>query len=310
MVEHEHSHVPVLLQESLDALAPRPGGLYVDCTFGRGGHTAALLARLGPEARVIALDRDPDAIAAAVAMAAVDTRLEAVRSPFSMLGEVAAERGLGGTVDGVLMDLGVSSPQLDDGARGFGFQASTLDMRMDPEHGVSAAEWLNTVDETEIARVLHELGEERFSRRIARAIVARRAEQPLQSAAELSELVSRAVPARERGKHPATRTFQALRIAVNAELEELETALEACVEVLRPGGRLAVISFHSLEDRIVKHFMQTRPARTLPRHLPVEEPPTAPRIRALGKPIRPSKDEVARNPRARSALLRVAEKPA
>lgn len=308
MVEHEHNHVPVLLSEALDALAPRVDGVYVDGTFGRGGHTRALLARLGPEARVIALDRDPTAIAVATNMAATEPRLEAVRARFSRLAEVIAERGLTGAVDGVLLDIGVSSPQLDDERRGFGFGSHRLDMRMDPEHGQSAAEWLAEADEAEIARVLHELGEERYSRRIARAIVARRGETPIDSGADLAELVARAVPSRERGKNPATRTFQALRLQMNAELDELRSALAASLEALAIGGRLVVISFHSLEDRIVKQFMNTRPQRTLPRGLPVEEELAPPRMRTLGKPRRASAAEVSANPRARSALLRGVEK--
>ncbi len=308
MVEHEHSHLPVLLSEAIEALAPRADGIYVDGTFGRGGHTRALLARLGPDARVIAIDRDPSAIAAAAVLARSDARLEAVRAPFSRLAEVLEARDLVSRVDGVLLDLGVSSPQLDDAERGFGFQSPYLDMRMDPEHGQGAAAWLAEADEAEIARVLHELGEERFSRRIARAIVARRAQAPIESGAELSALVAGVVPSRERGKHPATRTFQALRLQVNAELDELRTALRAALEALAVGGRLVVISFHSLEDRIVKQFMHDRPERTMPRHLPVEQVLPPARLRPLGKPRRPSAAEVSANPRARSALLRVAEK--
>lgn len=310
MVAHGHSHQPVLLDEAVDALAPRAGGVYLDCTFGRGGHTRALLARLGPGARMIVLDRDPAAIAVAGALAAADDRVEAVRAPFSQLAAVVAERGLRARVDGLLFDLGVSSPQLDDATRGFGFDSPHLDMRMDPEHGVGAAEWLQSAAESDIADVIHTLGEDRFARRIARAIVQRRAQQPITSATELAELVAGAVPRRERGKHPATRTFQALRMHLNAELDELRTALDAALEALAPGGRLVVISFHSLEDRIVKQFMAPPPRRTLPRHLPVEETPAAPRIRALGKPRRASESELRANPRARSALLRVAEKPA
>ena len=288
MVEHEHSHLPVLLSEAIEALAPRADGIYVDGTFGRGGHTRALLARLGPDARVIAIDRDPSAIAAAAVLARSDARLEAVRAPFSRLAEVLEARDLVSRVDGVLLDLGVSSPQLDDAERGFGFQSPYLDMRMDPEQGQGAAAWLAEADEAEIARVLHELGEERFSRRIARAIVARRAQAPIESGAELSALVAGVVPSRERGKHPATRTFQALRLQVNAELDELRTALGAALEV--------------------KQFMHDRPERTMPRHLPVEQVLPPARLRPLGKPRRPSAAEVSANPRARSALLRVAEK--
>ena len=310
MVADEHSHQPVLLDEAVDALAPRPDGIYVDGTFGRGGHTRALLARLDPGATVIVLDRDPAAIAAATALAAADDRVRPVRARFSGLAEVVAAQGLVGRVDGVLLDLGVSSPQLDDAARGFGFDSPELDMRMDPEHGESAAAWLARADEADIADVIHHLGEDRFARRIARAIVRRRAERPIESGTDLAEVVAAAVPTRERGKNPATRTFQAVRMHVNAELDELRAGLEAALAVLAPGGRLAVISFHSLEDRIVKQFMAAPPKRTLPRHLPVEETPAVPRIRALGKPRRPAEAEVATNPRARSALLRVAEKPA
>lgn len=305
----DRAHRPVLLEESVAALAVDPCGTYIDGTFGRGGHARALLARLGPAGRLIALDRDPQAIAAARALAAEDLRLTPVQARFGELGEVAARVGAG-QVQGILLDLGVSSPQLDDPERGFGFAADgPLDMRMDPTEGESVADWLALADQEEIARVLREYGEERFAGRIARAIVAARLQAPIATARQLADLVARAVPKREPGKHPATRSFQALRIRTNDELGELAHALASVCALLAPGGRLATIAFHSLEDRIVKRFVR-RESRgpELPKGLPVPAAATRGRLRPVGKPVRPSAAEVAANPRARSAILRVAER--
>lgn len=305
-------HVPVLVEELLAALRPRDGGIYADCTFGRGGHARALLARGGPHTRVIALDRDPEAVRAGAALAAADERLTVVHAPFSRLGEVAARQQV--RFDGVYFDLGVSSPQIDDPGRGFSFRGDgPLDMRMDPSSGQSAAQWLAQADSEEIARVLHELGEERYARRIAQALVRAREEAPIVTTSRLAALISAAMPGRARraepGQHPATRSFQAIRIHVNRELEELDAGLAQAVPALVPGGRLAVISFHSLEDRRVKRFMRSMGSRPMPsRHepVPVDAPP--PLLRVCGKPVRAGEAEVARNPRARSAVLRVAEK--
>lgn len=301
-------HRPVLLEEALAALAVRADGVYVDGTFGRGGHAAAILARLGPEGRLLAFDKDPDAVATAEDRFGADARFSIRRGAYTMLERVAQEERLTGRIDGVLLDLGVSSPQFDEPKRGFSFQEDgPLDMRMDPDGGASAAEWLRDASEGEIVRVLREYGEERFAKRIARRIVERRAERPLERTAELAELVAAAVPTRERGKHPATRTFQALRIAVNNELDELREVLAQAVRVLARGGRLCVISFHSLEDRIVKRFMreQARPDAGLP-DLPYPVASTAPALRLVGKAVRPGEREIRDNPRARSAVLRVA----
>lgn len=304
------AHRPVLLAEAVEQLRIDADGVYVDGTYGRGGHARELLARLGSGGRLLAFDRDPDAVAAANESFGDDDRFTIKRGSFSMLERVAQDLELNGRVDGVLVDLGVSSPQLDDAHRGFSFSADgPLDMRMDPESGPSAAEWLASVDERELARVLYEYGDERYSRRIARAIVQQRATAPPSRTAELAALVARCIPSREKSKHPATRTFQAIRIAVNGELEELEMLLDQCPRILRPGGRLCAITFHSLEDRIVKRFLRGPVSHSGPRGLP---PPEAagPRMRAVGKPIRPSAAETGSNPRARSATLRVGERAA
>ena len=303
-------HRPVLVDETLDALAIRADGRYVDATFGRGGHTAAILARLGPAGSVLALDRDPEAERWAGAEFGAEARFQFVRTRFGRLAPIIAERGLLGRIHGVLLDLGVSSPQLDDPERGFSFmQDSALDMRMDPSCGDSAAAWINKADEKDLERALAEFGEERFHRRIARAIVAARQRAAITTTGRLAEVVSSAVPTREPGKHPATRTFQAVRIAVNEELSELRAVLPQAVQALAPGGRLAVISFHSLEDRIAKRFLREQArGRELPLDLPVAGPPEGVTLRRVGRTIRPTAQEVARNPRARSAVLRVAER--
>ncbi|HEB99653.1 MAG TPA: 16S rRNA (cytosine(1402)-N(4))-methyltransferase RsmH [Thiotrichales bacterium] len=305
-------HRPVLLDETLDALAVRPEGIYVDGTFGRGGHAAAILDRLDERGRLYAMDKDPEAVAAARAAFGEDERFHIEWGSFAMLERMAEREGIAGRVNGVLFDLGVSSPQLDDPARGFSFQADgPLDMRMNPESGQSAAEWLAGAAEREIADVLWRYGEERHARRIARAIVVARKEQPIRTTGRLAGIIAGAVPGRERRKHPATRSFQAIRIHVNRELEDLEQGLAQAVEVLAPGGRLAVISFHSLEDRLVKRFMRRESrGEEPPPGLPVRGEPARGRLRVLGKPHRPGEAEVEANPRARSAVLRVAEKAA
>lgn len=304
------SHLPVLLREALEGLAVRPEGIYLDCTFGRGGHAAAILERLGQHGRLYAIDKDPEAVQAGIERFGTDARFQLQRGTFAMLGQLAREQGIWGRIDGILLDLGVSSPQLDDPARGFSFlKDGPLDMRMDPDQGLSAAQWLAQAAEAEITRVLYEYGEERFARRIARAIVAERKERPITMTQQLAEIIAAAMPARERHKHPATRSFQALRIQVNQELQDLETALEQALDVLAPGGRLAVISFHSLEDRIVKRFMRRESrGEEMPLDLPVTGGPQPGRLRLIGKAVRAGEIETAENPRARSAVLRVAER--
>ncbi|MCU0972564.1 MAG: 16S rRNA (cytosine(1402)-N(4))-methyltransferase RsmH [Burkholderiales bacterium] len=301
-------HAAVLRDEAVDALRVRVDGCYVDCTFGRGGHSRVILARLGPAGRLYALDRDPQAIA--VGRAIDDSRLTVIKTAFSRVREALAAHGVI-AVDGVLLDLGVSTPQLDQPERGFSFRAEgPLDMRMDPTEGESAAEFLARASEREIGEVIGDYGEERFAKQIARAVVAARARGPLRTTRELAAIVAAAVRTREPHQDPATRTFQALRIHVNQELEELSLVLADSVELLATGGRLVVISFHSLEDRIVKRFIreQSRPG-AIPDRLPLraaEMPPA--RLVAVGKPVRASAQEVAMNPRARSAVLRVAER--
>jgi 16S rRNA (cytosine1402-N4)-methyltransferase len=302
---HGLMHIPVMRDAVLAGLALKPDGRYLDGTFGRGGHARAILERLGPAGRLLLMDRDPDAVACATREFGGDPRVAIRHSNFAEMAEWAEVRD---GLDGVLLDLGVSSPQIDDAKRGFSFQSDApLDMRMDPTAGISAADFLARADEREIADVLFRYGEERMSRRIARAIVARRGEAPIATTRELAELVERALDRRERHKHPATRTFQALRIRVNDELDSLERALPAAAAVLKPAGRLVVISFHSLEDRIVKHFIRGEIAMPVRRGLPLP-PVAAPPLRAVGRKHMADADEVARNPRARSAVLRVAEK--
>ena len=311
MAELSYSHRPVMLSEVLDALAPAAHGICMDLTYGRGGHAAAMLERLGPQGRLIVMDRDPEAIAAARQRLGHDHRVTVRQGSFAGVGAVARELGISQRVMGVLIDLGVSSAQLDDPRRGFSFRHDgPLDMRMDPDSGQSAADWLGRTSQEEIARVLREYGEERYAGRIARAIVAERAGAPIQTTGRLQAIVARANPSREAGKDPATRVFQAIRIHVNRELEALSECLEQIPDMLAPGGRLAVISFHSLEDRVVKRFIR-RQARgeALPRDLPVRHVAQRPRLRAVGRAGHPSAAEIAANPRARSAVLRVAEKP-
>ncbi len=304
------AHTPVLLDEVLAGLAVKADGRYCDATFGRGGHAAAILGQLGPAGRLCGIDRDPAAIAAGRERFAAESRLTLVRGSFGRLEERVRAAGWEGELHGVLLDLGVSSPQLDEAGRGFSFmQDGPLDMRMDNESGLSAAQWLARAGEREIADVLFKLGEEKFSRRIARAIVAVRAATPIATTRQLADIVAGAVPTREPGKHPATRTFQAIRIHVNRELEEVEAALPQAVNLLAPGGRLCVISFHSLEDRLVKRFMR-REAQGDPIYaeLPDVPPHARPRLQLIGGAVMPGDAEIARNPRARSAVLRVAER--
>ncbi|MDX1454250.1 MAG: 16S rRNA (cytosine(1402)-N(4))-methyltransferase RsmH [Gammaproteobacteria bacterium] len=306
------AHRPVLLKPALEGLALRKDGFYVDGTFGRGGHARELLAALGPEGRLLAFDKDPQAIESAEALAREDDRFRIVHGSFTMLEQVVTAEGKTGAVDGVLLDLGVSSPQLDDGERGFSFRfGGPLDMRMDTSRGESAADWLATAEQEEISLVIRDYGEERFHHRIARAICEAREEAPIETTSQLVGIIEAAVPTREKKKHPATRAFQAIRIHINKELDDLTEVLEQTERVLAAGGRLSVISFHSLEDRQVKRFMRDRsrpapPPKGLPRGLPVAE--ETPPFRLVGKAQRASTEELAENPRARSAVLRIAER--
>jgi len=302
------AHATVLLNEAVDALQVKPDGIYVDGTFGRGGHSRLILERLGENGRLIALDKDPAAIAAGRSID--DVRFVLVHSGFERLSQVLREQGVD-RVDGVLLDLGVSSPQLDDEQRGFSFRFDApLDMRMDTSGGQTAAEWLATVGEGELAEVIRDYGEERFAGQIARAIVAARQERRIGTTRQLGDIVAQCVRTREPGKNPATRTFQAIRIHLNRELEALESVLPQCVERLREGGRMVIISFHSLEDRIVKRFLRDMAqGDKLPKCVPVRAADVPPgKLRLVGKAIRASAREVAANPRARSAVMRVAER--
>ncbi|MGB5300870.1 MAG: 16S rRNA (cytosine(1402)-N(4))-methyltransferase RsmH [Thiogranum sp.] len=303
-------HRPVLLDQVLDALKIKSDGLYIDGTFGRGGHTAALLDRLGVQGQLLAFDKDPDALECAADRFRGESRLIMRHGSFGNLGTVVSELGWQGKVDGILLDLGVSSPQLDDAERGFSFlNEGPLDMRMNPQEGVSAGEWLAGASERDIADVLWRYGEERCSRRIARTIVATRGDSPITTTSGLARLIAAAVPGRDFKKHPATRSFQAIRIFINHELEDLQSVLPQVVEALAPGGRLAVISFHSLEDRIVKRFIRDQyRGPQLPPDLPVMPAEYMPRLKPVGKQIRADRIEVQINPRARSAVLRVAER--
>jgi 16S rRNA (cytosine1402-N4)-methyltransferase len=304
------AHRTVLLEEAVEALLVRPEGIYVDATFGRGGHSREILARLGAGGRLIAIDRDPAAVAAAAAMS--DPRFVMVHAGFGELKDALQQLGVA-RVTGVLFDLGVSSPQLDEAERGFSFRADgPLDMRMDTSRGITAAQWLGQASEQEIGGVIRRYGEDRFAKQIARAIVAARSGGPVDRTRQLAQIVAKAVPTREPHQDPATRTFQALRIHVNQELEELAVALPQCIDLLEEGGRLVVISFHSLEDRIVKQFMRegAQPGR-VPARLPLRaDQLPRPKLRLVGKAVRPSDAEVAANPRARSAVMRVAERVA
>jgi 16S rRNA (cytosine1402-N4)-methyltransferase len=305
-------HRPVMLAEVLEQLAIKENGIYLDCTFGRGGHSQGILPLLGASGRLIALDRDVDAVDSAIAEEMLnDKRFSLKHSCFSALENVAVDEGLVGKIDGILLDLGVSSPQLDNPNRGFSFmQDGPLDMRMDSSADMTAAKWLAQVDEKELVRVLFEYGEERFARRIAKAIVEIRAEKPLTTTRGLVKLIEDVIPVREKHKHPATRSFQAIRIEVNKELEELNAALQQSLRVLRQGGRLVVISFHSLEDRIVKQFIRHESgAKYDPGKFPIKESEITKGVLVKrGKPVKADKIEIEQNPRARSAIMRVAER--
>jgi 16S rRNA (cytosine1402-N4)-methyltransferase len=302
-------HQTVLLREAVEALVTSPDGFYVDGTFGRGGHSRHLLQQLNADGRVLGVDKDPAAEAAALELAANEPRFQFFHGSFAELPGELRRMGVD-AVDGILLDLGVSSPQLDDGERGFSFlQDGPLDMRMDTTRGETAAQWLSHAGVDEIALVLKEYGEERFSRRIAAAIVAARTEQPITSTGRLAQVVSEANPKWEKHKHPATRAFQAIRIKVNSELEDLQELLAAALDMLRVGGRLVVISFHSLEDRLVKRYMRDMArGEQFPMGVPVRDSALNRRMRLVGKAVRASDEEVAGNVRSRSAIMRVAEK--
>ncbi|MBS4687831.1 16S rRNA (cytosine(1402)-N(4))-methyltransferase RsmH [Aeromonas sobria] len=303
-------HITVLLHEAVAGLDIKPDGVYVDGTFGRGGHSRLILQHLGPNGRLIAIDRDPQAIAEAAKIQ--DPRFEIVHGPFSGIASYLDERGLLGKVDGFLLDLGVSSPQLDDAERGFSFMKDgPLDMRMDPTSGQSAAQWLAKADVDDIAWVLKTFGEERFAKKIARAIVHDRVTEPYVRTRQLAEMIARVNPSKEKGKHAATRSFQAIRIYINSELDEIETALNGALEVLAPHGRLSVISFHSLEDRLVKHFIRKHEkGPEVPYGIPLTEAQLAGgrKLKSVGKALKPSDSEVSENSRSRSSVLRVAER--
>lgn len=305
-------HLPVLFQEAMEQLAIRPDGFYIDCTFGRGGHSRGILNLLGESGRLLALDRDSDAIHSPDAQALLqDSRLCLQHSCFSALSSAAQQAGATHGVDGILLDLGVSSPQLDNAERGFSFlKDGPLDMRMDTSKGLSAEQWLATVPEAQLVKVLFEYGEERYARRIAAAIVAERAIQPISTTRQLAKLIENTIPNKEKHKHPATRSFQAIRIEVNQELEEIRTALQQALLVLKPGGRLVVIAFHSLEDRLVKRFINDESgAKHHPGKLPIKEVDIAKGVlKKMGKAIKASDSEIQSNVRSRSAIMRVAEK--
>ncbi|MBC3765290.1 16S rRNA (cytosine(1402)-N(4))-methyltransferase RsmH [Neptunicella marina] len=308
----EFAHQSVLLEESLEALNIRADGTYLDATFGRGGHSRAILNKLNSKGRLYAIDRDPQAIATGRQLEQQDPRFTLFHSPFSALESLTHNHGIQGQIDGILMDLGVSSPQLDDASRGFSFlRDGPLDMRMDTTRGVSAAEWLQHADEQDIAQVIKEFGEEKFGKRIAHAIVNSRDEHPLTTTHQLAALIDEAVPVKDKYKHPATRAFQGIRIYINSELDEVRDGLKGALAALCSGGRLAVISFHSLEDRMVKRFMREQSRGTqFPAGLPVTDSQidAGKAMKLIGKAIKPSQQEIDVNPRSRSSVLRIAEK--
>lgn len=306
----DSQHQTVLLQEAVAALVVDPQGFYIDGTFGRGGHSNLILERLAPEGQLLGIDKDLEAVASAQARFGSDTRFAMAQGSFAELAQLVEQRGMNGKVAGVLLDLGVSSPQLDVAERGFSFlQDGPLDMRMDQSGGQSAADWVNSASEAEIIRVLKDYGEERFARRMARALIAERQQEPFTRTARLAHVIKEANPAWEKGKHPATRAFQAIRIQVNDELTDLEKVLEQSLEVLAPGGRLVVISFHSLEDRVVKRFIRRQEkGEALPAGLPIRDEQLNRRMRSCGKAVRAGAEELAANVRSRSAIMRVAEK--
>lgn len=314
-----YTHISVMVDEVMEGLNIKQNnrqedgvaqnGIFVDATYGRGGHTRALLDHLGKDAKVFAMDRDPEAAKGAHQLEARDPRFHFQSQSFSHLAEFCADYGITGKVNGLLLDLGVSSPQLEEGARGFSFlNKGPLDMRMDPTQGISAADWINTAEESTIQFVLKEYGEERFSKRIAHAIVQARNTSPIHTTDELADIVSKAHPAWEKHKHPATRSFQAIRIFINNELEELSSCLEQSLTVLAPHGRLVAISFHSLEDRMVKRFIQKYERDTHPKDLPIQASEVNSKLKRVGRKQKPSDKEVSENRRARSAVLRVAER--
>ncbi len=313
MISENFKHTTVLLDDAVNGLNIQPNGIYIDGTFGRGGHSRLILSQLGEHGRLIAIDRDPQAIAAANQID--DPRFSIIHGPFSRLGEYVESLGLTGKINGILLDLGVSSPQLDDAERGFSFMRDgPLDMRMDPSQGESAAEWLLRAEEADIAFVIKTYGEEKFGKRIARGIVERNRIAPMTRTKELAEVISAAMPVKDKHKHPATRSFQAIRIWINSELEEIERALKASIPALAPEGRLSIISFHSLEDRLVKRFMRDHSRGVqIPSGVPMTEAQIRAlggrEIKALGKSV-PGPAEVAENPRARSSVLRIAERNA
>jgi len=306
------SHITVLLNEAVEGLDLIPDGIYIDATFGRGGHTRHLLSQLGSDASVYAIDRDPTAISVARELEKEDPRFKILPGPFSGIAKYVEDLGLTAQIDGVLMDLGVSSPQLDDAQRGFSFMRDgPLDMRMDPTSGRSAAQWLAQADVDEISYVIKNFGEENWAVHIARAIVKDRVETPFETTKQLADFIARVVPVKDKNKHPATRTFQAIRIYINSELEEIEQALLGSIDVLKPEGRLSVISFHSLEDRIVKRFIRKQSkGAEIPFGLPVTEDELnkSRTFKAIGKAIKPSKNEIEENPRSRSSVLRIAQR--
>ena len=304
-------HKPVLLDEAINGLIRQTDGVYIDGTFGRGGHSGSILRALSPQGRLLAIDKDVDAVNSPEALTlSADERFELVHSSFACMDELVEQRQLDGKVDGILLDLGVSSPQLDIAERGFSFMKDgPLDMRMDSTQGESAAQWLSYVEESELVNVLRVYGEEKFARKIAAEIILQREEKSIETTAQLAALIGNTVSRREPGKHPATRSFQAIRIKINKELDDLEEALANSIDILKPGGRLAVISFHSLEDRIVKRFMRVKSRGVVvPRHLPMPLDAEKPPLKCIGKAIKATAGEVAGNVRSRSAVLRIAEK--
>jgi len=303
------NHTTVLLKEAVDALVTSPGGRYVDCTYGRGGHRQEILSRLSAEGSLLVIDKDMEAIVHAREMFEGDDRVNIVHGSFSNLAQIVNESGPG-LLDGVLMDLGVSSPQIDNSERGFSFNSNgPLDMRMDQSEGETVADWLKVAEEKQISKVIRDYGEEKFARRIARKIIEERTENPIESTQHMVEIIEAAIPFRDRHKHPATRSFQALRIFINSELSDLRNCLDNLLELLNVGGRLVVISFHSLEDRIVKRFIRDKErGDPYPSKLPITDEMLKKELKSLGKAIKPGKAEIEQNPRARSAVMRVATK--
>jgi len=307
---NDHGHKPILLEQAIEGLQVKPDGFYVDCTYGRGGYSAAILQQLGDGGELLAFDLDPEAVVAGEQRFKSDPRFSIIHSSYARLLQVLEDRDRVGEVDGLVLDLGVSSPQLDDPARGFSFQSNgPLDMRMNNRSGITAERWLKSVNKKDLADVLHTYGEERYANRIASAIVTARKQVTIDTTGKLAALVQKVVPTKEKDKHPATRTFQAIRIFINRELQDLKAVLEQVVDALIPGGRLVVISFHSLEHRMVKRFIRNEvKGDPYPRELPVMQEQLRPRMKIIEKSLRPDAGEIATNPRSRSAVLRIAEK--